>query len=179
MPTRLREEEVVLEIVLLLLEGALATFLLLPELLVATLPLLLDVALLMALDRLPLVRVWGFLYCVVLRVTVRLLGVWVTVLLVTVFVLGDRTVVDRFVTVLLWVGLVSRLTVFLAPIFVFERFDLVTVFRLPVLLFCTMAFRLVVDPLFRNTLLLLTTPLLTFVVRRVRFSRNATLLSFL
>lgn len=82
----------------------------------------------------------GFLYVLVLLVTVLLLGVRVTVLLVTAFRSGDRTVVDRFVTVLLFDGLASflrtdllsmfldRSTAVLPATFALERFDLVPVF---------------------------------------------------
>ena len=82
----------------------------------------------------------GFLYVLVLLVTVLLRGVCVTVLLVTAFRCGDLTVVDLFVTVLLFDGLASFLrtdllsmfldlsTAVLPATFALERFDLVPVF---------------------------------------------------
>ena len=76
----------------------------------------------------------------VLLVTVLLRGVCVTVLLATAFRCGDLTVVDLFVTVLLFDGLASFLLTDLLSIFLdlstavlpatfpLERFDLVPVF---------------------------------------------------
>lgn len=167
---------------LLLLEGDLLTVALLFELRVVGL-LATDLCVLVVLLRTFLLWVLfsGFLYDLVLLVTVLLLGVWVTDLLVTVFRLGDltvvdllftalrcgdRTVVDLFVIVLSLDGLASFLRTDLLSIF-FDlsaavlpaTFPLERLDRIP--LFFTASPLLVFDlydlyeSLFRATLLLL------------------------
>ena len=143
MLTRLLEEEL-LETELLLLEGALLTLLLVDELRVETLFLLREGALLTALVR---ELLCGVLYVFVLRETERLVGVFVTVLLVTLLRFGERMAVERPVTVLpeldrtsalrtlLLSTLLDRSTAVLPATLPLVRFDLVVAFLLTPLLF--------------------------------------------